>query len=485
MSSSSISSHKDKEMSDPEKAQEGVERRSSNGLNKPPSYDSTGAAHVEDAVFGEVSGDGPNYRNVGWVATIALMAKTQVGLGVLSIPKTFDALGLIPGVICLCTVGVITTWSDYMVGVFKRNHPDVYAIDDAGHKMFGKIGREIFATIFMLYWIFVSGSAMLGISIGFNSLSSHAVCTAVFVAVAGILTFLFSSIRTLSKISWLAWVGLVCIMTAIFSVTVAVGVQDRPAAAPKQGPWESDFKLFNNPTFAEAITAISSQIFAYSGTPAFFSIAAEMREPKHYTRSLLWAQGLVSVTYIAIGVVVYYYCGSYVASPALGSAGVIMKKVCYGFALPGLIVTAMIVTHSQKVPAKYLFLRILRGSHHLNSNSFTHWATWLGCTGGVTVIAYIIACAIPVFGALVSLIGALLGTFMCFQPFGCMWLFDNWGRKDRDIKWTLMVCWSVFVIVIGTFCMVAGTYGSVVGIIDSAKSDGGAAPWSCADNSNS
>ena len=122
-------------------------------------------------------------------------------------------------------------------------------------------------------------------------------------------------------------------------------MQDRPAAAPQGGHWESDWKLFNHPSFVDGITAVSSHIFAFSGTPAFFQIAAEMREPKHYTRSLLTCQSIVTVTYITIGIVVYYYCGSYVTSPALGSAGVLMKKVCYGFALPGLIVTAMLMTH--------------------------------------------------------------------------------------------------------------------------------------------
>jgi hypothetical protein len=50
-----------------------------------------------------------------------------------------------------------------------------------------------------------------------------------------------------------------------------------------------------------------------------------------------------------IGVVVYYYCGSYVASPALGSAGVTMKKVCYGLALPGLLATTTITIHVRTV----------------------------------------------------------------------------------------------------------------------------------------
>lgn len=128
---------------------------------------------------------------------------------------------------------------------------------------------------------------------------------------------------------------------------MAVGVQDRPAAAPRpeEGHWKSDWKLVGNPSFVDGITAVSSHIFAFSGTPAFFQIAAEMREPKHYTRSLITCQSIVTITYITIGTVVYYYCGSYVASPALGSAGALMKKVCYGFALPGLIVTAMLMTH--------------------------------------------------------------------------------------------------------------------------------------------
>ncbi|KAJ0106959.1 hypothetical protein J7T55_011054 [Diaporthe amygdali] len=437
-----------------------------------------------DAVFGEVSEDGPNYRSLGWMGTAALMMKTQIGLGVMSIPTVFDTLGIIPGIICLIVIGMITTWSGYIVGVFKRRHPEVYGIDDAGGLMFGRIGREFFGAAFCLYWIFVAGSGMLSVSIGLNAVSTHATCTAVFVVVAAIVGFLFASIRTLGKISWLAWVGVGTIITSIFILTVAVGVQERPAAAPKEGVWVSDFKLTNTPDFAGAISAVSSLVFAFAGTPAFFNIQAEMRDSRLYTRSLLVCQSVVAVIYVAIGTVVYYYCGSYVASPALGSAGSTMKKVCYGLALPGLFVTTILVTH---LPAKYIFIRALRGSKHLNSNTVVHWGTWIGCTSGVTIVAYIIASGIPVFDGLVSLIGALLGTLMSFQPYGCMWLYDNWsqGKIERTKKWILMVLFSGFVVVSGTFLMIAGTYGSAVGIVNTYKESGGSAAWSCADNSNS
>lgn len=55
---------------------------------------------------------------------------------------------------------------------------------------------------------------MLGLSIGFNAVSDHATCTAVFVAVAAAIGISLGSLRTMSRISWLAWIGIVCILIA-------------------------------------------------------------------------------------------------------------------------------------------------------------------------------------------------------------------------------------------------------------------------------
>ncbi|CAK1358692.1 unnamed protein product [Cercospora beticola] len=438
----------------------------------------------EDAVFGEIVDTGPNYRNVGWLGTTALMLKTQIGLGVLSIPSVFDTVGMIPGVILLITIASLNAWSNYMVGVFKNNHREVYGIDDAGRIMLGNWCREILATAFVLYEIFVAGAAMLGVSIALNALSAHGACTAIFVAVAAIIGFCLASIRTLGKISWLAWIGVTCIIVSLLTLTVSVGIQDRPAAAPQDAVWVSDYKLVAQPSFRQAMSAISTLVFAYAGTPTFFPIAAEMRDPKMYKRSLMACQVTVTLVYLVIGIVVYYFCGSYVASPALGSAGVLLKKICYGIALPGLIVTTALITH---MPAKYAFVRILRGSRHLTHNTIVHWSTWLGCVLAATIIAYVIASGIPVFGSLVSLVGALLGTFLSFQPMAGMWLYDNWsdGKGKKSIRWMGMVAFCGFMLVIGTFIMVAGSYSAIAQIIDDYNATGGSAAWSCADNSGS
>ncbi|WVR06193.1 hypothetical protein IAU60_003223 [Kwoniella sp. DSM 27419] len=440
---------------------------------------------THDEVFGDIRRDGPNYRNVGWIGASVLILKSQIGLGVLSLPAALATLGIVPGILCLVAVAAIMTWSGYVVGQVKMKHKNVYSVVDAGELMFGRVGREIFAAIYCVFMIFVVGSAIVGASIGLNAISLHATCTAVFVAVSAVVGFLLASVRTLGNISWLGWVGLVSMLSAIITLTISVGVQDRPAAAPQTGIYESGFNIIGHPSFTEASSAISSLILSYAGVPTYFSIAAEMRDPRLYNRSMFTAQAIITAVYIAIGTVVYYFCGIYVATPALGSAGVLMKRICYGLALPGLYVTVTIYLH---LPAKYLFVRILKGSRHLTSNSFVHWAVWLSCTGGCAIIAYIIASAIPIFGGLVGLIGASFGTFLCIMVMSALWLHDKgWGRNfSLDSGMTkFLILFNVFLVILSAYLIVSGTYGSVQDIINSYNADGGQSAWSCKDNSNS
>lgn len=61
-------------------------------------------------------------------------------------------------------------------------------------------------------------------------------------------------------------------------MTIAVGMQARPSAAPQMRICVSGYKLVASPRFADAIASVSSIVFAYADTPAFFSIVSEMRE---------------------------------------------------------------------------------------------------------------------------------------------------------------------------------------------------------------
>lgn len=76
------------------------------------------------------------------------MMKTQVGLGVLAIPVVVGQLGMVTGIICLLVTATITSWSNYIIGVFKLNHPGIYGIEGVGKLIFGRVGDIILGAEF-------------------------------------------------------------------------------------------------------------------------------------------------------------------------------------------------------------------------------------------------------------------------------------------------------------------------------------------------
>ncbi|KAL1406706.1 hypothetical protein Q8F55_008412 [Vanrija albida] len=450
------------------------------GASKAENYHQTQTT-VHDAVFGDIAeGEGPNYRAVGPKGAFVLLTKVNLGLGVLGLPKVMNVLGLIPGLIVIFAIMIIFTYCATMIGKFKLAHPEVYSIADAAYVFGGRPAKEFWFFGLTLQMIFFVAAGCVGISTALNAVSAHATCTAVFIAVGGVLAFLLGSIRTLGKITWIGWVGLASLLIAIFIVTIAVGVQDRPSAAPQHGPFDKEFRLFGKSTFAQATSGVNQILFAYGSTPMFFGVASEMREPRQFTRAMQGSMYFLTVIYVVVGTVVYVYCGKFVASPSLGSAGPLLKKVCYGIAIPGLLATLTLFTH---MAAKNIFVRVLAGSKHLTSNSMVHWVTWLGITAGCAIIGYIIASAIPIFDTLLSFIGALVVPSLCVIPYTFMWWHDNFRyvpKEDRTLKLKFYAAINVVCFFIGIYLTAAGAYGAIDELINTSVD---AKPWSCADNS--
>jgi hypothetical protein len=253
-----------------------------------------------------------------------------------------------------------------------------------------------------------------------NALSSHAACTVWLSFLATAVVAATASVRKFHDIGWLAWAGFISIFTAVFIVVIAVTTLDRPAAAPQTGDFELGYHVMAYPTFIAGITASAMIFVSSAGTSAFLPVISEMRKPKDFNKALYTCMAIVQATYLSFSLVVYKWCGQWVASPSLGSAGPTIKKVSYGVGLIGLIVSACLYLH---VAAKYLFVRILRNSPHLQTNSFIHWGTWLGCTFGLSSISFILAEAIPIFNYLIALTGTIVlrrWRLRCLVVCGCM-----------------------------------------------------------------
>lgn len=311
-----------------------------------------------------------------------------------------SSLGALGGALSVIGWGALNTYTAVVQGDFRNAHPGCHSIADMSAVLGGTILKELVGFLFLVAYVLCAGSGILGVSIAFNALSTHGACSVWFSFVAAVLVIGCASVRKFQQIGWLTWAGFISIFVAVFIVVIAVTTLDRPAAAPQTGDFDLGYVVIAHPTFVAGITASATIFVSSAGTSAFLPVISEMRKPKDFRKALFVCMGIVQAAYLSLSLVVYKWCGQWVASPSLGSAGPLIKKVSYGIGLIGLIVSGCLYLH---VASKYLFVRILRNSPHLQTNSMVHWVTWLSCTIGLGSISFILAEAIPIFNYLIAL----------------------------------------------------------------------------------
>ncbi|KAL4865295.1 hypothetical protein BDV12DRAFT_200237 [Aspergillus spectabilis] len=454
---------------------------------KPPGvYDAEQASPQADTFEeGEVfrtTNSGVDFRKVGWFNATVIFIKILFATGVLSLPSALYSLGAVGGSISIVAWGLFNTYCFVILGNFRMKHPHCHSIADMAEVAGGAVAKETTGLLFIIAYVLTTGSGIVGVSTALNALSHHAACTVWWSFLATVVIAATASVRKLQHIGWISYVGFISIYAAVFIVVVGVTTRDRPAAAPQEGPYDLGFKAANNPGFAAGMIASCTIFVSSAGTSAFLPVISEMRNPHDYKRPLYYCMTLVTVSYLAFTLVVYRWCGMWVASPSLGSAGQVIKMVSYGVALIGLVVTGTLYLH---VGAKYLFVRILGKSRHLQSNTIIHWATWLSCTTLLGSLAFVLAESIPIFNYLIALVGSV-----CFAPLamslpGWLWLYDHGHYRKGTVIQKAMYGLHVGLVLLGIFFLVGATYGVVKQIIDAYASGLIGSAFSCADNSNS
>ncbi|RDW63758.1 hypothetical protein BP6252_11303 [Coleophoma cylindrospora] len=423
-----------------------------------------------------------DFRTVGWLRASSICIKIQFALGVLNIPSCLYTLGAFPGALCVVGWAFLNTYNAVLFGDFKFRHPGIYDVTDVAYVIGGPILREVMGALFMIGCVFCVASSCVGLSTAFNALSHHAACTVWWSFLSMFFIGAGASMRKFHSIGWLTWAGFASMFVSVFIVVVAVTQLDRPAAAPPTGPYDLGWNWIGYPTFISAMTASTSIFVSGAGAPMFLQVISEMRKPTDFRKALYLCNFIINASYLAFSLVIYRWCGKWVASPSLGSAGQTIKMVAYGIALLGLFVGAILYLH---LGAKMLFVRVLRNSRHLQANTVVHWSVWLSCTFGLCALGFILAEAIPIFNYLIALTGSI-----CFAPLSLAlppvaWLYDHWDyRKGSLLRKGI---WSMFVLsfLLGTFMTVGGTYSTVELIIEAYASGQIGSAFSCADNSNS
>lgn len=259
-------------------------------------------------------------------------------MSILAVPGALATLGAVGGALSIVGWEVLNTYTAVILGDFRNRHPECHTLADMCGLLFGRVGRELVGLQIMVAQVLITAAGIVSCSTALNALSNHSACTVWFSFVSAVMITVFSSVRTFSRLGWLTWVGFFTFFVAVFIFVVAVTQQDRPAVAPQTGSFELGWTAIAHPTFVAGITASANIFISGSGSMMYMPVVSEMKNPMDYRKACLVAGLLVGALYLTFSLVIYRYCGIWIATPAFGSAGTLFKKISYGIALPGLVI---------------------------------------------------------------------------------------------------------------------------------------------------
>jgi hypothetical protein len=288
------------------------------GLDTSDAEHASIADSAEEFEVFKKTADGVSFRDVGWFKACILFVKVLFATGVLSLPSALLSLGAVGGAISIVAWGVLNTYAFVILGNFRLRRPHCHSIADMAEVVGGVVGKEITGLLFIIGYVLVTGSGIVGVSTALNALSHHAACTVWWSFLAMVVVIATASIRKLTHVGWLTYAGFISIYAAVLIVVIGVTTRDRPAAAPQTGPYDLGYVAINNPGFAAGMVASSTIFVSSAGTSAFLPVISEMRNPKDYKKALYPCMVLVTASYLAFSLVVYRWCGQWVASPSLG-----------------------------------------------------------------------------------------------------------------------------------------------------------------------
>lgn len=185
----------------------------------PPTNYDTADGTVEDHYGG---------KKLGMTRTALIFFTNQVGIGILSLPGMLHTIGLIPGIFTIIILGVIATYTAYILIQFYRQYPSIRDIVDVA-KIMGGVPLQIIVGIAnVLNLCLICASANVTLSIGFNTISNHALCTVGFIGLPMVACWLLCMPRTMNFAGWFGIPATISIRTSCYQTPSTLVHQANP-----------------------------------------------------------------------------------------------------------------------------------------------------------------------------------------------------------------------------------------------------------------
>lgn len=175
-------------------------------MSRDPGWDKRLSNPMRGSIAEAPSDDDIDYNTLEWWQAGFIMIAETVSLGILSLPSVLATVGMVPGIILIAGLGVLATYSGYVIGQFRLAHPWVHSFGDAGEIMGEKIGmagflRELFGWAQTIFLIFSMASHILTWSICLNTITNSATCTIVWGIVGLVIFWILDLPRTLKNVA--------------------------------------------------------------------------------------------------------------------------------------------------------------------------------------------------------------------------------------------------------------------------------------------
>jgi len=324
--------------------------------------------------------------------------------------------------------------------------------------MMGKWGYELLGAMFVLQLVFLVGSHTLTGTIAFLNITNNGACSIVFGVVSAIILLVLALPPSFAEVAILGYIDFASIMLAIGITIIATGVlRTEVGVRSDWSAWPAE-----DADFISAFIAVTNIVFAYSFAICQFSFMDEMHTPKDFVKSI-WALGTIEIViYTLTGALIYSFVGQDVKSPALLSASPLLAKIAFGIALPVIFISGSINT---TVVARYIHGRMYRDTVTQYINTPKGWTTWVILITVITVIAWVIAEAIPFFSDLLAISSSLFVSGFTFYFPAMMWYMLIRQGSPFSRENILTSAMNLLCFIIGLVVLVGGTYASIADIV--------------------
>ncbi|KAH6897341.1 transmembrane amino acid transporter protein-domain-containing protein [Thelonectria olida] len=426
------------------------------------------SGNVADNGFGGGEG-GKSFRTMSKWDTVFALLTNQVGLGVLSLPGVLKVFGIVPGIIAIVGIGCLSWYTAFELKQFYSRHQHVLNVVDMARVVGGR-GFEIAAGIGLLIQVIMTAaSASVTLSIAFNTISGHSLCTVGYIGIACLGCWVLCAPRTAKFVSQSGIPCCISVIAAALLVMISLGVSD-PTDAPQD--WKPKIEVVGHPGFREGLNACLKICYAYSGNINFVSYMAEMIDPVNDFNFALACLEVSSIGfYTIVAIAIYCLAGEYTVSPALGSAPHRIAQIAYGIVLPAVYSTGLAFGHTG---IKYVYVEVMKYfklQSEMTVNNVRSWSIWMTIVSVFWLLCFILSNAIPVFDSILSIASATTISWFTFGLSAIFWFHINWDVKFSTWKKTCLSCINIFLIVISLFCNGAGLWSSITELSDLMNSD--------------